>query len=142
MKLFSRLVGVLIWHSCAESVHLGFFPIFYQTKLVWLHNQMTTLDRSFCFYATSHNLILTINFRINESLQVILSNSLAKMAESSVILLQILQAKLNTLLISEMQLAMIKRDKGLFHLKKLDKKNHGPDVKKELPKKPLRNSGM
>ena len=38
--------------------------------------------------------------------------------------------KLDTLLTSEMQLAINKYDKGLFLLNKLDKKNYYPDVKK------------
>ena len=38
--------------------------------------------------------------------------------------------KLDTLLTSEMQIAINKYDKGLFLLNKLDKKNHHPDVKK------------
>ena len=94
-------------------------------------------------------------------LQVILSNSLAKMAESSVIdviskdytttfteiiakhdtaaanTIGVVSKRLVTLLTSEMQLAVIKCDKGLFHLNKLDKKNNGPDIKKRAAKEAI-----
>ena len=94
-------------------------------------------------------------------LQVILSNSLAKMAESSVIdviskdytttfteiiakhdtaaanTIGVVSKRLVTLLTSEMQLAVIKCDKGLFHLNKLDQKNNGPDIKKRAAKEAI-----
>ena len=44
--------------------------------------------------------------------------------------LENMDKKLDTILTSEMQLAIIKCDKGLFQLNKLDKKNNAPDVKK------------
>merc|ERR1712062_378207 len=45
--------------------------------------------------------------------------------------------KLDTILTSEMKLAIIKCDKGLFQLNKLDKKNYGPDVNKRAAKEAI-----
>ena len=49
----------------------------------------------------------------------------------------VVPGRLVTLLTSEMQLAVIKCDKGLFHLNKLDKKNNGPDIKKRAAKEAI-----
>ena len=47
--------------------------------------------------------------------------------------LEIINKKLDTLLTSEMELAIIKCEKGLFHLKKLlDNANNGTDMKERL----------
>ena len=51
--------------------------------------------------------------------------------------LESMDKKLDKLLTSEMQLAINKCDKGLFLLNKLDKKNHGPDVKKRAAKEAI-----
>ena len=51
--------------------------------------------------------------------------------------LESMDRKLDTLLTSEMQLAINKCDKGLFQLNKLGKKNNGPDVKKRAAKKAI-----
>ena len=51
--------------------------------------------------------------------------------------LENIDKKLNTLLTSEMQLAIIKCDKGLFQLNKLGKENNGPDMKKRAAKEAI-----
>jgi len=51
--------------------------------------------------------------------------------------LENMDKKLDTILTSEMKLAIIKCDKGLFQLNKLDKKNYGPDVNKRAAKEAI-----
>ena len=51
--------------------------------------------------------------------------------------LENMDKKLDTLLTSEMQLAIIKCDKGLFQLNKLGKENNGPDMKKRAAKEAI-----
>ena len=51
--------------------------------------------------------------------------------------LENIDKKLDTLLTSEMQLAMEKCDKGLFQLNELGNENNGPDVKKRAAKEAI-----
>ena len=51
--------------------------------------------------------------------------------------LENMDKKLDTILTSEMKLAIIKCDKGLFQLNKLDKKNYGPYVNKRAAKEAI-----
>ena len=51
--------------------------------------------------------------------------------------LENIDKKLNTLLTSEMQLAINKCDKGLFQLNRLGKESNGPDMKKRAAKEAI-----
>ena len=109
--------------TLTENVIIALVPQQYQDLTASITNLGFSLANAYLLPSLSTAIGVTIN-----PMSAIDMNALALAQIKNK--LENMDKKLDKLLTSEMQLAIIKCDKGLFLLNKLDKKNHGPDVKK------------
>ena len=109
--------------TIAQNAIIALVPQEYQDLTASITNLGFSLANAYLLPSLSTAIGVTIN-----PMSAIDMNALALAQIKNK--LENMDKKLDKLLTSEMQLAIIKCDKGLFLLNKLDKKNHGPDVKK------------
>ena len=116
--------------SLSQSTILALVPEQYQTGTVTITNLGFSLANAYVLPSLSTAIGITIN-----PISAIDMNALALAQIKNK--LENIDKKLNTLLTSEMQLAINKCDKGLFQLNKLGKENNGPDMKKRAAKEAI-----
>ena len=106
-----------------ESMIISLIPTKYQDFTASITNLGFSLANAYLLPSLSTAIGISINpmsaVDINALALAQIKNKLENMDK-----------KLDTILTSEMKLAIIKCDKGLFQLNKLDKKNYGLDVNK------------
>ena len=112
--------------ALAESAVIALVPQEYQDLTASITNLGFSLANAYLLPSLSTAIGVTIN-----PLSAIDMNAMALAQIKNK--LEIINKKLDTLLTSEMELAIIKCEKGLFHLKKLlDNANNGTDMKERL----------
>ena len=107
--------------TLTENVIIALVPQQYQDLTASITNLGFSLANAYLLPSLSTAIGVTIN-----PMSAIDMNALALAQIKNK--LENMDKKLDTILTSEMKLAIIKCDKGLFQLNKLDKKNYGPDV--------------
>ena len=116
--------------SLSRSTIVALVPEQYQTGTATITNLGFSLANAYVLPSLSTAIGVTIN-----PISAIDMNALALAQIKNK--LENIDKKLNTLLTSEMQLAINKCDKGLFQLNKLGKENNGPDMKKRAAKEAI-----
>ena len=116
--------------TLTENVIIALVPQQYQDLTASITNLGFSLANAYLLPSLSTAIGVTIN-----PLSAIDMNALALAQIKNK--LENIDKKLDTLLTSEMELAIIKCDKGLFQLNKLGKENNGPDVKKRAAKESI-----
>ena len=116
--------------TIAQNAIIALVPQEYQDLTASITNLGFSLANAYLLPSLSTAIGVTIN-----PMSAIDMNALALAQIKNK--LENMDKKLDKLLTSEMQLAINKCDKGLFQLNRLDKKNHGPDVKKRAAKEAI-----
>ena len=116
--------------ALTESVVIALVPIQYQEITASITNLGFSLANAYLLPCLSTAIGVSIN-----PISAVDMNALALAQIKNK--LESMDKKLDTLLTSEMELAINKCDKGLFQLNKLSKQNSGPDVKKRAAKEAI-----
>ena len=116
--------------TIAQNAIIALVPQEYQDLTASITNLGFSLANAYLLPSLSTAMGITIN-----PMSAIDMNALALAQIKNK--LENMDKKLDTILTSEMKLAIIKCDKGLFQLNKLDKKNYGPDVNKRAAKEAI-----
>ena len=116
--------------SLSQNTIIALVPEKYQSGTVTITNLGFTLANAYLLPSLSTAIGITIN-----PISAIDMNGLALTQIKNK--LENMDKKLDTLLTSEMELAINKCDKGLFQLNKLSKQNSGPDMKKRAAKEAI-----